>query len=77
MKYAVSESCFYNHFILTIVMVGGKPFDLAYSMPHDSELLNPQGRYDFGSALISTGRIIDRSEFDEIRARSDSMVLPR
>lgn len=76
MKFAVSGSRFYNHFILMVVMVGGKPFDLAYSMPHDSELLNPQGRYDIGSALISTGRIIDRSEFDEIRARSDRVVLP-
>ena len=76
MKFAVSGSRFYNHFILMVVMVRGKPFYLAYSMPHDSELLNPQGRYDIGSALISTGRIIDRSEFDEIRARSDRMMLP-
>ena len=77
MKYAVSGSRFYNHFILMVVMVRGKPFHLAYSMPHNSELINPRGRYDSGSVLISTGRIIDRSEFDEIRARSDSMVLPR
>lgn len=59
-----------------VVMVGGKLFHLAYSMPHDSELINPQGRYDSGSAIISTGRIIDRSEFDEIRTRSDRVVLP-
>ena len=50
---------------------------LAYSVSHDPEVLNPQGRCVFGSVLISTGRIIDRSGFDDIRARSDKVELPR
>ena len=53
-----------------------KQLSLAYSVSHDPEVLNPQGRYVFGSVLISTGRIIDRSEFDDIRARSDKVELP-
>ena len=50
---------------------------LAYSVSHDPEVLNPWSRCVFGSALISTGRIIDRREFDDIRARSDEVELPR
>ena len=53
-----------------------KPISLAYSVSHDPEVLNPQGRYIFGSVLISTGRIIDRSEYEDIRARSDKVELP-
>lgn len=53
-----------------------KQLSLAYSVSHDPEVLNPQGRYVFGSVLISTGRVIDRSEYDDIRARSDKVKLP-
>ena len=46
-----------------------------YRMSHDPDALNPGGTYPC-SVPVSTGRIVDRRDFDDIRTRSDNVRLP-